>query len=99
MKTKFKTFESVSTPYKVGDYALINVLIKGVLNKDVLVKIVDISTNINRNNRANDILVNFLDDRHYNKKDKFIILPSYINCWSDSREELERIVTANKYNL
>jgi len=97
MITKFKIYESVSVPYKVGDYALIKLRNKGTLYENVLVKIIKIETGVA------DILVKILDsriERMFKKDDMNIIITNeYIQCWSDNKKELELIRTANKYNL
>lgn len=91
MKTKFKTFESVSTPYKVGDYALIKILKNNILMDNMLVKIKEI--------RDKELVVNFLDTEIYDPKNNYIISPNFVKCWSENKKELELIITTNKYNL
>jgi hypothetical protein len=90
MITKFKIFEDVSKPYKVGDYALINIQRGGVMYYDVLVQIKFI--------HDKDIHIDFIDNDIFPKANH-IIAPYYISCWSDNKDELIRTIVQNKYNL
>lgn len=96
MITKFKIFENVSYPYKVGDYLLIIVRSRNVLYNDVLCQIIEI-----RND--GQIEVEILDNRIENilRKEKFnvVVNKNSIICWSENRDELEAIIKSNKYNL
>lgn len=95
MITNFNIFESISVPYKVGDFILIKLRSKGVLYDDILAKINKI--------QGDDITVEILDDRIdkiFLRDTKItIIRPSYIQCWSENRKELEEYRTFKKYNL
>lgn len=100
MITKFKIFEGISVPYKVGDFLLITLLSKGVTYKDVLVKIIKF---VGSHFSGKDIHVQVLDTRiekMFPKDKKVIIInDNYIKCWSSDRKELETLITLNKYNL
>ena len=97
MITKFKIFESVNFPYKVGDYLLIKLRNKGIILEDVLCKITKIDV------AKSNIFVKILDDRiekMLNRDDREIVITDdYIVCWSENKEELEMLKNQNKYNL
>jgi len=91
MIVNFELFEDISKPYKVGDYALVTILsIKGILYKNLLVKILEI--------KKDDILIKILNNENF-VKDKYLILSYHMSCWSESKEELEILINANKYNI
>ena len=95
MITKFKIFENISYPYKVGDYLLIKIRSRNVLYNDVLCQIIEI--------RGIDIDVEIFDNRVEDilTREKFIVVINHnsIVCWSENRDELEAIIKSNKYNL
>ncbi len=96
MITKFKIFESISYPYKIGDFLLIKLRNKGIVYDNVLAKIIRINT-------IGDIKVKILDDRiegMFKNDDKLVLINNtYIQCWSENKEELEALINQNKYNL
>ena len=85
-----RVFEDVSTPYKVGDYALIKVQRNGVIFDNVLVKIKFI--------KDKDIHIDFIDNNIFPKA-TLIIAPYFIQCWSDNKDELIVMMNQNKYYL
>jgi hypothetical protein len=96
MITKFKIFESISYPYKIGDFLLIKLRNRGIVYDNVLAKIIRINT-------IDNIKVKILDDRiegMFKKDDKLVLINNtYIQCWSEKKEELEALINQNKYNL
>lgn len=92
MITKFKIFESVSVPYKDGDFALVRVNKKGKLRDDILAEIIKIDF------YNKEILIYIYDD-DFDAKKHYRINFNQMVCWSENREELEQIINMNKYNL
>lgn len=92
MITKFKIFESVSVPYKVGDYALIKINSKGTLYNNILCQIVG------ENEYDGELFIKILD-KNFDSKIKVRINIYQLICWSDNKEELEMFIDMKKYNL
>ena len=87
MITRFNIFESVSEPFKVGDYAIIPIRIN---NKPDLyiVKIVDQYSKMGE----------FYYTREGSEK-RATSYYSHIKYWSESKDELEVKLSEIKYNL
>lgn len=87
MITRFNIFESISEPFKVGDYAIIPIRIDNKADYYV-VEIVELIVR---------------ENHFYYKRDgvdqRRISYFSHIRYWSKSKEELEVKLSEMKYNL
>jgi hypothetical protein len=87
-----KTFESISKPYKIGDYAIVRILSRGILYEDILAELIEIDKSIIIK------ILNRLDIFDY-KINRYLIEPNQMICWSEDRNQLEILIDSKKYNL
>jgi hypothetical protein len=108
MITKFKLFENVSQPPKIGDYVIIDYT--GFVQASGDKQLYDFYLNnvgkvIGGNNEDHQYQwekVPIFTDRFrkdYFKNNIREYHGSWFMCWSDDKEELEAYLTAKKYNL
>lgn len=102
MITKFKIFETISLPIKVGDYVLIDY--EQSTRKEIrdfyssnICKVIKIG----REHGGSNLIFTIKFDKGLPGiiSDEMSIQYYKIKCWSDNKEELEALITSKKYNL
>jgi hypothetical protein len=90
-----KTYETISKPYKNGDYALVKLISKNITFDDVLANFLEVSNLTDQFIKIK--ILNHLDI--FNINTIYLIQPHQIICWSESKKELELLIDIKKYNI
>jgi hypothetical protein len=99
MITKFKIFETIYTLPEVGNYVILKIY-RGGKPKNAIGEITTIKLNY-----TYPYTVDFIDEvngKKFNITDTFklgVDDGDTIECWSDNKEELEKLLASKKYNI